>query len=280
MLEPDERSSNGNICSAGFQQADEAVRIGVYTCYCGGNISKVVACEEVAEAMRGLPNVVVSRTNMSLCSDAGQSMIEKDIREKGVNRVVIGACAPSLHEQTFRNTVMRAGLNPYLYQHMGLREQDSWVHQKDSNGATEKAVRLMSAGVAKARLLRPLENFRLDAERHVLVIGGGVAGMRSALEIVRQGLKVTLVEKSPFLGGHTAQLDTLFPTDESAQALLQRLFAEIDAHPDIKVMTYAEVVNVTGYVGNFNITIEQHAARSGEFGCRGVDGSLRPGYTG
>ena len=140
----------------------EKPKIGVYTCYCGGNISHTVECERVAKLMSGQPDVVVSRTNMSLCSDAGQSQIEEDIRELGVNRVVIGACAPSLHEQTFRNTVIRAGLNPYLYHHIGLREQDSWVHGSNCDGATCKAFRLMAAGVAKARLLDPLEPIRLQ----------------------------------------------------------------------------------------------------------------------
>ena len=136
---------------------EDDVRIGVYTCYCGGNISDVVDCEMVAKVINKLPNVVVSRTDMSMCSDVGQALVEEDIRHHGVNRVVIGACAPSLHEQTFRHTVMRADLNPYFYHHVGLREQDSWVHHHNHPAATEKAIRLMSAGIAKARLLEPLE---------------------------------------------------------------------------------------------------------------------------
>lgn len=241
------------------QPTSQTPRIGVYTCYCGGNISKVVQCEQVAKAMGKLPNVAVSRTNMSLCSDAGQSMIEQDIRELGVNRVVIGACAPSLHEQTFRGTVMRAGLNPYLYQHMGLREQDSWVHHEDPEGATEKAIRLMAAGIGKARLLKPLDNIRLGAEKHALVIGGGVAGLRAALEIARQGLTATVIEKSPFLGGRMAQLESLFPTDEPALPLLGDLINQVSAHPKITILTYAQVVGVSGYVGNFQITVRQHS---------------------
>jgi len=117
---------------------DSEIRIGVYTCHCGGNIGKVVACEKVAKILEKLDNVAVSRTDLSFCSDAGQAIIEKDIRENGINRVVIGACAPSLHEQTFRQTVTRAGLNPYLYHHVGIREQDSWVHGNNHEGATEK----------------------------------------------------------------------------------------------------------------------------------------------
>ena len=147
-------------------------RIGVYVCHCGGNISGAVQCELVAKTLKQLPNVTITRTDESLCSDAGQSIIEADIRELGVNRVVIGACAPMLHEQTFRGTVVRAGLNPFLYHHVGLREQDSWVHGHNKQAATEKALRLMSAGVAKARLLSPLNPIRLGAEKHALVVGG------------------------------------------------------------------------------------------------------------
>jgi len=237
--------------------------IGVYVCYCGGNISHVVQCEKVAKRMAKLPKVVVARTDMSLCSAAGQAMIEKDIKELGINRVVIGACAPSLHEQTFRGTVTRAGLNPYLYYHVGLREQDSWVHSLDAQGATCKACSLMAAGVAKARLLQPLEPIRLSAERHTLVIGGGVAGLRSALDVARQGLRVTLVEKSPFLGGRMAQLEGIFPTCEEARPLLHRLIEQVAAHPNITIFTNSELIGCSGYVGNFNIRVRQHS--------RGVD---------
>ncbi len=235
------------------------IRIGVYTCYCGGNISDVVDCERVAKTISQFPDVVVSRTDMSMCSDAGQSMIEEDIREKGVNRVVVGACAPSLHEQTFRGTVMRAGLNPYLYHHVGLREQDSWVHGNNPDGATEKAIRLMAAGIAKARLLKTLNPIQLNAERHALVIGGGVAGLRSALDIARRGLHVTLIEKTPFLGGHMAQLETLFPTEENARELLHKLIREVVAHPNLTVLTQADVLKVSGYVGDYQVQVRQQS---------------------
>jgi heterodisulfide reductase subunit A len=239
--------------------ASEEVRVGVYTCHCGGNISHVIQCERVAKALGKLPDVVVARTDPSFCSDAGQAIIEHDIKELGVNRVVIGACAPSLHEQTFRNAVKRAGLNPYLYHHVGIREQDSWVHSDDEEGATEKAIRLMAAGVAKARLLTPLDPIRLGAEREALVIGGGVAGLRAALDIARQGIRVTLVEKSPFLGGRMAQLESVFPTDEEPRRLLHDLIREVAAHPDITLLTQAEVTGVSGYVGNFNVQVTQHS---------------------
>ncbi len=239
--------------------APEPVRLGVYTCHCGGNIGHVVQCERVAEIIGRMPDVVVARTDPSFCSDAGQAIIEQDIKELGINRVVIGACTPSLHEQTFRNAVTRAGLNPYLYQHVGIREQDSWVHSKDPEGATEKAVHLMAAGVAKARLLTPLEPIRLSAEKRALVIGAGIAGLRCALDVARQGIRVTLVEKSPFLGGRVAQLGSVFPTDEDPLRLLHELIHAVTAHPSITVLTQSEVTGLSGYVGNFNVHVTQHS---------------------
>lgn len=241
-------------------------RIGVYVCYCGGNISDVIDCDAVADTLRDLPNVAVARTDMSMCSDAGQAMIEADIKEHGVNRVIVGACAPSLHERTFRGTVARAGLNPYLYHHVGLREQDSWVHSPNPAQASQKAIRLMRAGIAKARLLQPLEPIVLDAEQHALVIGGGVAGLRSAWDIARRGIRVTLIEKTPFLGGHMAQLESTFPADADARTELHGLIELVTEHPLIEVLTGAELTGVRGYVGDFEVEIARQS--------RGVDASF------
>jgi heterodisulfide reductase subunit A len=236
--------------------ADEP-RIGVYVCDCGGNISDTVRCDQVANALGKLPNVVVSRRYQFMCSDPGQKLITDDIKENGVNRVVVGACSIFLHEQTFRKTVQRAGLNPYLYYHIGLREQNSWVHHTSPIDATGKAIRMMSAGITRARLMQPLENIRLEAQKHVLVIGGGVAGLRSALSLARRGLQVTLVEKSHFLGGHLAQWEHVFPTDEDARTLLNRLIEDARAQPNLRVLTGSEVVAAKGYVGNFEVRVRR-----------------------
>jgi heterodisulfide reductase subunit A2 len=244
--------------SSSSSAADEP-RIGVYVCQCGGNISDVVYCQKVAEVLEKLPNVVVSRTHMFMCSDPGQELITEDIKAKGLNRVVVGACSPFLHEQTFRGTVLRAGLNPYLYHHVGLREQDSWVHHDERDEATGKAIRLMSVGIAKARLLEPLEPIRLAAQQHALVIGGGVAGLRAAWDMARRGLKVTLVEKSPFLGGRLARLEQVFPNGENARELLHGLIEKMLAESNITIYTQAEVVGAKGYVGDFQIQLRQHS---------------------
>jgi heterodisulfide reductase subunit A len=241
------------------ENRNEEIRIGAYTCHCGGNISDVVSCEKVAQALKNMPNVVISRTDMSMCSDAGQALIEEDIREKGVNRVIVGACAPSLHEQTFRGTVSRAGLNPYFYHHVNLREQDSWVHHNNHTTATEKAVRLMSAGLAKARLLSALDPIILNAEQHALVIGGGIAGLRVALDIARRDIRVTLIEKSPFLGGRVAQLEKVFPTGANARELLHTLIDKVTADPRITIFTQAELTGVKGYIGDYQVQITQQS---------------------
>ncbi|MCL4393282.1 MAG: CoB--CoM heterodisulfide reductase iron-sulfur subunit A family protein, partial [Chloroflexi bacterium] len=177
-----------NAPEAGRTTPGEEPRVGVYICACGGNIGDTVRCEQVARALSKLSNVTVARNYMFMCSDPGQKLITDDIKELGVNRVVVGACSIFLHEQTFRRTVERAGLNSYLYYHIGLREQDSWVHHDCPAEATAKAVGMMSAGIAKARRMRPLQPVRLDAEKHALVIGGGVAGLSAALSIARRGL--------------------------------------------------------------------------------------------
>ena len=236
----------------------ERPRVGVYVCHCGGNISDVVDVERVTEAAGKLPDVVVARNYMFMCSDPGQGLIAQDIREHGVNRVVVAACSPRLHELTFRRTLARAGLNPYLYEAVNIREQDSWAHAHDPEGATEKAIRLIAAGVAKARLARPLERIKVSAERRALVIGGGVAGLRAALDLAAKDIDVVLLEKSPFLGGRVAQLHTLFPTEDEARPLVTELAAQALRHPRIAVYTCAEVVGITGYIGEFQVKVREH----------------------
>ena len=188
-----------------------ASRIGVYICHCGTNINGVVDCHAVAERASDLPGVSVTRDYSYLCSDPGQALIRKDIEELGLDRVVVAACSPRMHEPTFRAALASAGLNPYLLEMANIREQCSWVHE-DSVAATDKACSLISGAVAKVSLHRELAGREFPVTQAVLVIGGGIAGIQAALKMADAGKKVYLVERSPSIGGHMAQLDKTFPT--------------------------------------------------------------------
>jgi heterodisulfide reductase subunit A2 len=233
-----------------------AVRIGVYVCHCGGNISDVVDVKQVAERAGRLPGVVVSRTHTFMCSDPGQEAIVEDIKSQQLDRVVVASCSPRLHELTFRNALQRAGLNPYLYEHANIREQVSWVTH-DHRAATDKASLLVAAAVGKARHLEPLDPIQVDARAHALVIGGGVSGLKAASDLSARGIGVTLVERSPFLGGHMSQLDRVYPTGEEAHTLLTPLMDAVLRDPNILTLTNAEVVSATGYIGNFTAQVRQ-----------------------
>lgn len=245
------------------------IRVGVYVCHCGTNIAGVVDVEEVARYAATLPNVVVARNIMYTCSDQGQGMIREDIEKYNLNRVVIAACSPKMHESTFRKTLESAGLNPYLLEVANIREQVSWVHFREKEKATEKAKALVRAAVAKARLLEPLERKSVPVERSVLVIGGGIAGIQAALDLADAGLKVYLVEKSPSLGGHMAQLNKTFPTIDCAACILTPRMVDVAKHPNITLLAYSEVVRVEGYVGNFDVTVLKKARYVNEKLCAG-----------
>jgi heterodisulfide reductase subunit A2 len=243
-----------------------AERIGVYVCHCGGNISDVVDVDRVATEAAGLDGVTVARHIMFMCSDEGQKAIIDDIGALGLDRVVVAACTPKLHETTFRRAVVRAGMNPYLFQPANVREQASWAHPHSPAAATLKASSLVRAAVAKARMLQPLEKVSVAAVHRALVLGGGVAGLRAALDLARQGIGVTLVERSHFLGGRATQLHTVFPTEDLARPLVDRLIRDVLAHPDISVLTGTEMTGVTGYVGDFTASLRRTP--------RGVTGDL------
>lgn len=241
---------------AGGDEDDKEPRVGVYICHCGGNIADVIDVEEVAAEAAKLPHVVSAKTNMFMCSDPGQQAIADDIKELGVNRVVVAACSPRLHEATFRGVLERAGINPYLYEHANIREQVSWSHG-DPDEARAKATGLVRAAVAKAGGLTPLEPVRIPAEGTVVVVGGGVAGLRAASDLARAGLDVHLVEKELVLGGRTALLGKLFPNEEEAEDVIRRLADEVLENTRITLHTGTEVSDVEGYVGAFTLTLDQ-----------------------
>ena len=237
------------------EKKNETPRIGVYVCHCGGNISDIVDIDRVVKAVSDLPEVSVARRNLFMCSDPGQNMISEDIQSGKINRVVVAACSPSLHEVTFRKTLSRAGLNPYLFEHVNIREQVSWVSKSDVQGAIDKAIRLVASGIAKARYLRPLKPIRTEAKQHVVVVGGGISGLRCAQDLSGRGFTVSLLERSPFLGGHVAQLGRTYPVEEKARKLLYSIINNVVNDKNISIYTQAEVTNFSGYTGNFHLTV-------------------------
>ena len=232
-------------------------RIGVYVCHCGSNIAGMVDVEAVSEwaqdSLKGR-GVVVARDYKFMCSNLGQEIIEKDIQQEGLTRVVVAACSPHLHEKTFRSTCSRAGLNPYLCEMVSLREQVSWVHT-DKSAATRKAKSMISGGVERVRLHEALEPLQVSIHSSTLVVGGGIAGIQAALEIADSGYPVYLVEREPSIGGHMAQFDKTFPTLDCAACILTPRMSDVGMHPNITLLTWSEVEKVDGYVGNFQVRI-------------------------
>lgn len=234
----------------------EEPRVGVYVCHCGINIAGVIDVEEVAKYAKKLGGVVVAKDDKYMCSDPGQELIKKDILEHKLNRVVVAACSPRMHEPTFRTACQEAGLNPYLSEMANIREHGSWVHMNEPEKATQKAKELVRMAVAKARLLEPLKNPKVSVIKKALVIGGGVAGIQASLDLADQGFKVYLVEKTPSIGGTMAQLDKTFPTMDCSACILTPKMVDVSRHPNIELLTYSEVKKVDGYVGNFRVKVE------------------------
>ena len=248
---------------------NEEIRVGVYVCHCGVNVGGVVNCPEVAEYAKTLPNVEFATDYKYMCSDPGQGMIQDAIKEHNLNRVVVAACSPRLHEPTFRRCVEEAGLNKFLFEFANLREQDSWVHMTMPEEATEKAKDLTRMAVAKARLLEPLEASKVAVEKKCLVIGGGVTGIQSALDLGDMGFETYLVERNPTVGGRMGQLDKTFPTLDCSMCILAPKMVDCSKHENINLLTYSEVKEVDGYIGNFDVTVERKARYVIEDDCTG-----------
>jgi heterodisulfide reductase subunit A len=243
------------------QARTQTPRVGVYICHCGINIAATVDVVAVTDFASQLPGVTIARNYTYMCSDPGQVLIKKDIAELNLNRIVVASCSPRMHEPTFRATITEVGLNPYCLEMANIREQCSWVHPGGPS-TTQKAMQLVAAAVAKASLLEPLQVRQVSVTPAALVIGGGVAGMQAALDLAEAGFQATLVERSPSLGGHAAQINLTFPTLESVGDLVAALVDRVNSHPRIKVMTDSEVTNVGGYVGNFHVEIRQGEEKS------------------
>jgi heterodisulfide reductase subunit A len=229
-------------------------RIGVYVCGCGGNISDYVDVEQVVATVEDEPDVVVARTAMFTCSDATQQEMIADIHEHSLDGMVVASCSPALHTPTFREVARRAGLNPYEYTQVNLREQCSWTHTDDRAAATRKAIRLVRAGIARTRLSAPLEPLVVDTVPRTLVVGGGIAGLRAALGLAEVGIEVVLVEREPGLGGWVGGLGRMYPHDSDGRELIARLIRAVEARPEITVFTNAELVAKSGTFGNYQVS--------------------------
>jgi heterodisulfide reductase subunit A len=243
-------------------------RIGVYICHCGSNIAGTVDVSEVSRFARDLDSVVVARDYKFMCSEPGQNLIKEDIKGLGLNRIVVASCSPILHEPTFRRVCQEAGLNPYLFQMANIREQCSWVTE-DHAEATGKAKALVSGAVRRAYYHQPLEVRQVPINPNTLVVGGGIAGIQAALKIANSGHKVYLVERTPSIGGHMAQLDKTFPTLDCSACILTPKMTLVGSHPHIELMTYSEVTEVSGYVGNFKVKIRKKARYVDQNKCTG-----------
>ena len=245
-------------------QPDDGGRLAVYVCQCGGNIGDYVDTERVIDAVKGLPGVCVARHAMFTCSDTNQQEMIDDVAREHLDGFVVACCSPKLHTFTFRGVAGRAGVNPYRVTQVNIREQCSWTHTDDPGGATRKAIRLVTAGVARARLTEPLEPIEVPTTARVAVIGGGVAGMRAAIGLADVGLDVCLIERDAALGGHVRELGELFPRRVDGRALVERMQLEIARRTAIEVHTNARVVAKSGTYGDYTITIAEGDERTDE----------------
>ena len=229
-------------------------RTGVFVCHCGINIAGTVDVKKVSKELSKHKGVAHSEDYVYMCSDPGQNLIIEAIKEKKLDSVVVACCSPNLHETTFRNTAKSAGLNAFQCEIANIREQCSWVH-KDMEKATEKAMKITKSATEKVRRNESLEPISVPVTRRALVIGGGIAGIQSALDLANTGFEVILVEREPSIGGHMIQLSETFPTLDCSQCILTPKMVEVSKHPKIKLMTYSEIQEISGYVGNFKVKI-------------------------
>jgi heterodisulfide reductase subunit A len=246
----------------------EEIRIGFYVCHCGHNIAAMVDCPEVAQFVEKLPHVALSRDYKYMCSDPGQELIQKDIKEHRLNRIVVASCSPLLHEHTFRGATEAGGLNPFFFHMVNIREHDSWVHT-DRKEATEKAKSLAQAAILRVAKHKALEVKKVPVHPDVLVVGGGIAGIHAAMTIANSGKKVYLVEREPSIGGHMAKFDKTFPTLDCAACILTPKMSEVGAHENITLWTYSDVVKMDGYVGNYTVQVKRKARYIHEDLCTG-----------
>ena len=249
-------------------KGNDSCKVGVYICHCGTNIASKVDVSATAEYASTLPGVKIARDYKYSCSDPGQELIKQDIGKHGLDRIVVAACSPHLHEKTFRTAVAEAGMNPYLFQMVNIREQVAWVHE-DGDLATTKARDLIRAAVRRVQLHKPLERRKVEVHPDVMVIGAGIAGIHAALTLADAGKRVYLVEREPTIGGNMAKFDKTFPTLDCAACILTPKMTSVRSHPNITLSTLAEVTEVDGYVGNFKVAVRHKPRYIVEKDCVG-----------
>ncbi|WP_135606215.1 CoB-CoM heterodisulfide reductase HdrA2 [Methanococcoides sp. NM1] len=234
------------------------MRIGVYICHCGLNIASVINMDALHRKVEEMEDVALVKDIQFMCSDFGQEQLIEDIKENNIDRILVAACTPKLHETTFKRVLEKAGINPYLLEIANIREQCSWVHMHNHSMATQKAFDLIKMGVAKLKLLAPLQIRKFKANKDILVIGGGVAGIEAALTLADAGTHVYMVEKEPTIGGKMALLNEVFPTNDCSICVLAPKMTDVQNHPNIEMRTYSEITDISGSVGNFNVKGVQH----------------------
>ncbi len=238
------------------------LRIGVFVCHCGTNIGGVVDVPEVTEYASGLEDVVCAKHNLYTCSDSGLREIKESIKEYDLNRVVVASCTPRTHERLFRTTCEEAGLNRFLFEFANIRDQCSWVHMQDHKQATDKAKDLVRMGIAKARLLAPMEEIEIDVLSTAMVIGGGIAGMSAALKMADMGISVYLIERESQLGGMLNNLHVLYPSHATAKSFIDPVKEAVLRHPKIEVLTSAQIQNIHGFIGNYEAEVSCSTSKS------------------
>lgn len=250
------------------RKPEQGEKVGVYVCHCGSNIAKTIAVQEVTEWAAGQPNVTVARDYKFMCSSLGQEMVEQDIKEQGLTRVVVAACSPHMHEKTFQGACQRAGLNRFMFEMANIRELNSWT-TNDRPAATQKAKSMVSGAVERVIHHKPLEMLPVHINPNTLIVGGGIAGITAALDIANAGHRVYLVEREPSIGGHMAQVDKTFPTLDCSACILTPRMVQVGQHPNITLLSYSEVEQVDGYVGSFTVRVRKKARFVNEELCTG-----------
>ncbi|MDI6704389.1 MAG: CoB--CoM heterodisulfide reductase iron-sulfur subunit A family protein [bacterium] len=237
--------------------------MGVFICHCGTNIGGFLDVEDIEEYTKGLPDVVFTQRNLYTCSEEGLSQIKNGIKEHNLNRVIVASCTPRTHEPLFKRVCSEAGLNPYLFNFVNIREHCSWVHMHERKQATKKAKDLIRMGVARVRLLEPEEDIEIDVEPACLVIGGGIAGLTASTSLAKRGFKVVLVERDATLGGLLRDLYKLYPICEDATNVLEGRKREGESYPNLEILTSSEVKEIKGFVGNYEVTVDIQYPRHG-----------------